>query len=383
MGQLEGQMEQLEEENEKEVGQLNARIWQLEADVERCNRLVVSWSMRCQSLEAELLKERQIREDTQREVTALRRASPGSNDTVPLQPRQHQDTRPNITVTRITEAHLLPAEQEEPAFGCGKCRLDTRCECVESALELMGADDDEPTATPPERTHTPTPMTDDNRSRRGSSKVSPDDDMEIDFTTQSAVQRPPGITTSISSTSITATAALVDPCGFCQDGTACICAELATDERKGNPIMEPLSGLPISKTTLGNQQNPCINGPGTCAQCRSDAKSTLFCKSLAATRSETRARTNSSTASENDNQAAFAEGSSNIAAMTGVSLSCADTYTTLSRHPAYERASEDPGSWMSNLATVPTNTSMTAFEIEAASILQTLRSFDKRFGPGN
>ena len=384
MGQLEGQMEQLEEENEKEVGQLNARIWQLEADVERCNRLVVSWSMRCQSLEAELLKERQIREETQREVTALRRASPGSNDTVPLPPRRDQDTRPNITVARFTEAHLSPAEREEPAFGCGKCRLDTRCECVESALQLMGADDDEPTATPLERLDTPTPTTEENQSRRGPSKVSPDDDdMEIDFTKQSAVQRPPGITTNIPSTTITATAALVDPCGFCQVGTACICAELATDERKGNGIIEPLSGMLISKATLGNQQNPCINDPGTCAQCRSDAKSTLFCKSLAATRSERRAKTNSSTASENDNQAAFAEGSSHIAAMTGVSLSCADTYTTLSRHPAYERASEDPGSWMSNLATVPTNTNMTAFEIEAASILQTLRFFDMRFGPGN
>ena len=384
MGQLEGQMEQLEEEYEKEVGQLNARIWQLEADVERHNRLVVSWSMRCQSLEAELSKERQIRENTQREVTALRRASPGSNDTVPLPPRQHQDPRPDIAVARITEARLLPAEQEEPAFGCGKCRLDTRCECVESALELMGADDDEPTATPLKRPHTPTPVPEENQSRQGFNKVSPDDHgMEIDFTTQPAAQRSLDTTTSISSTSTTATAALVDPCGFCQDGTACICAELATDERKGNGIMEPLSGLLISKNTLGNQQNPCINGPGTCAQCRSDAKSTLFCKSLAATRSERRAKTNSSTANENDNQAAFAEGSSNIAAMTGVSLSCADTYTTLSRHPAYERASEDLGSWMSNLATVPTNTSMTAFEIEAASILQTLRVFDKRFGPGN
>jgi len=38
---------------------------------------------------------------------------------------------------------------------------------------------------------------------------------------------------------------------------------------------------------------------------------------------------------------------------------------------------------MPGLTTVPTNTNMTAFEVEAASILQTMRFFEKRFGPGS
>ena len=373
-------MEQMVEENEKEVGQLNARIWHLEGEIERCNRLVVSWSTRSQGLEEELCKEIQIRENTQREITALRQANSGSDDTVPLPPRRHPNADPSAaTVSQDAGVRSLPVEQIEPTFGCGKCRIDTRCECVENAFEIMGAADDDPN-TSLKRPHSPTPMAENKRPRQDPIEVNPEgDDKEIDFTSHFATKRPPALTTSASSASLTATVA-ADPCGFCQDGTACICAELAAEEHKENGEKEPSPNLPVTKSAFGVSRNPCINGPGTCAQCRSDANSTLFCKSLAATRSDPRPTSNPTIASKNDSQPSSTRDSSNNSAITGVSLSCADAYTTLSRHPAYERASEDPGSWMPNLTTVPTDTSMTAFEIEAASILQTLRSFDRGFG---
>lgn len=372
-------MEQIVEENEKEVGQLNDRIWQLEADIERCNRLVLSWSTKFQNLEVDLAKERILRQETQRELAALQRGKFGTDDTVPLPSRRRASSDASVhTATQNYGVPTLPAEQQEIAFGCGKCRLDTRCECVENALELMGNEEDPITSL--KRAHTPVPIAENKRSRQETDRGDPaNDDMEIDFTTQSASPRP-AIATTASSSSLTATAA-PDPCGFCQDGTVCICAELVEAERKGNGNMKPPSSLPLSDSALDASQNPCINGPGSCVQCRSDAKSTLFCKSLAATRSNRPMKPKvAGTTNNNDRSLLNWENSnSNETAMTGVSLSCADAYTTLSRHPMYERASEDPGSWMPNLSTVPTDTSMTAFEIEVASILQTLKYFDKKY----
>jgi len=385
VGELEDQMEQIAEENEKEVGHLNARIWQLEADIERCNRLVVSWSMRCDGLEKELSNERQVRGDTQREIAVLRQASFGSNDTVPLPPRHHPTSNPKVaTVSPGIEIHITAMEQSEPAFGCGNCRIDTRCECVENALNIMDTGDEAPN-TSLKRPRSPSPTTDNKRSRQDRNDVELEDNgMEIDFTTQAATTRPPALTTSASSISLTATTA-PDPCGFCQDGSPCVCAVLAAEEPTADISMEPPISLPSSNPAPSASQNPCINGPGTCAQCCSDANSTLFCKSLAATRSDPWPTPNSATrALHNNKDSHFASISdrSNNTAITGPLLSCADAYTTLSRHPAYERASEDPGSWMPGLTTVPTDTSLTAFEVEAASILQTMRFFEKRFGSG-
>lgn len=202
----------------------------------------------------------------------------------------------------------------------------------------------------------------------------PGDDMEIDFTSsRPSARRPPPLTTSVSSVSLTATAA-PDPCGFCQDGTACLCAEIANDQQAEQRGIESklLPALIVSR-------NPCNDGPGTCAQCRSDPRSATFCKSLEATRSEQRSTANPFKSRRKENQSAPSARDSNNTAITGASLSCADAYTQLSRHPAYQRASENPSSWMPNLATFPTESGVTAYEIEAASILQTFRCFENKF----
>lgn len=64
----------------------------------------------------------------------------------------------------------------------------------------------------------------------------------------------------------------------------------------------------------------------------------------------------------------------------GLTLSCADTFTTLSRHPAFDRANEELEAWMPQLATVPGSLERTAFEVEAASVMGVLKFFDRRFG---
>jgi hypothetical protein len=65
---------------------------------------------------------------------------------------------------------------------------------------------------------------------------------------------------------------------------------------------------------------------------------------------------------------------------SGPTLSCADTFTTLSRHPHFEEASTELGSWLPKLATIEVLEGRTPFEIEAASVMGVLRHFDRRFG---
>jgi hypothetical protein len=67
-----------------------------------------------------------------------------------------------------------------------------------------------------------------------------------------------------------------------------------------------------------------------------------------------------------------------------ITLTCADAYTTLSRHPGYERASGDIASWMPKLdahsvATPEKLEGRPAMEIDAANVMSVLKDFDRRF----
>lgn len=186
--------------------------------------------------------------------------------------------------------------------------------------------------------------------------------------------------------------------------------------------MPTASVPPPDASTAGN---PCAGGPGTCAQCQADPNSTLFCKSLAASRSQiagapsgccggrsasegccqtqsastdavplprrgarqTRAtsRATSTTTSPTDTRA-----DGDVPRQNSVTLTCADAYTTLSRHPAYERASAEITSWMpklhasdSILRRRPVEAHRPAMEIDAANVMAVLRDFDRRFGKDN
>lgn len=230
--------------------------------------------------------------------------------------------------------------------------------------------------------------------------------MEIDFTSRFSAFHTQNDESSISSPA-------VDPCGFCQDGTPCICAEMAAQEEQrqkqsrrlsfdSRNRLAPIQNIsqftpppsdsdarsevtlpPISQTT-----NLCANGPGTCAQCQADPRSTLFCKSLAAARSAT---SNSGCCGgkgpgggccqSRNPSANHASGSNGTTPLT---LSCADAFTTLSRHPNFSRASDEIDSWLPKLYTLPephgpSVSSRPTMEVEAASVMGVLRYFDRRF----
>jgi hypothetical protein len=70
-----------------------------------------------------------------------------------------------------------------------------------------------------------------------------------------------------------------------------------------------------------------------------------------------------------------------------LTLSCADAFTTLSRHPNFSKASDEISSWLPKLHTLPNPRDLAltergnraAMEVEAASVMGVLRYFDRRF----
>jgi len=110
--------------------------------------------------------------------------------------------------------------------------------------------------------------------------------------------------------------AVSDPCGFCSDGTPCVCAEMAKIQQNDPDIgmqsfmdrdedqtlppilsLDNFDGLPNLSSIPSNitQLLPpaplhppptsafvgCTGEPGTCTQCQNDPMSTLFCRTLA------------------------------------------------------------------------------------------------------
>lgn len=381
-------MKRMEEEDAREQAQMNGRIRQLEADLDSCNQMLLSWRRRMQELETTIIEERKLREHAEAEVAILRNGQKHGTDAVPLPPRKLNRQQHQAMVREtIDESQTLNPDKDVP-LGCGKCSQDTRCECIEQAFDISDIAASNADA-PSKRPHSPQSDGENKRLRQQEPQEN-----EIDFTTHFSPKKPPNLITSASSTSISASATDPDPCGFCQDDTPCICAEMAFEAIKSEPrpslsrIQSTTDQVP---TDLASSSNPCINGPGTCAQCISDANSTLFCKSLAATRSNNQQPMQISSAkpvasppptpTDSNQFPDSIETPSNPQIITrGVTLSCADAYETLSRHPAFEQASLELSTWMPQLATVPGGKERTAFEVEAASVMGVLRFFDRRFG---
>jgi len=132
--------------------------------------------------------------------------------------------------------------------------------------------------------------------------------------------------------------------------------------------------------------NSCANGPGTCQQCQMDPKSGLFCRSLAALR----ASGTTSNATPDGCCGGKAAGGGCCKSLPVVapsqpppSLSCADTYKTLSSHKNFDAASDELSAWLGRLhATPPHQPGRAPMEVEAASVMGVLKLFDRRFGRG-
>ena len=374
-------MKRMEEEDRKEQEELRGRIKQLENDVDQCSHMVMKWQARYREREMECERERQSRKFLENEVELLRKSMVVGTDAVRLPPRPTQQGYAGNQSTK---------KQDATDHTCGNCDSDY-CKCVDDALKASAySAEDAPPATFKRPRSPPSSSTENKRSRHASDL---DNNTEIDFTYQFATPARPTLSTSASTVSIPAVAP-PDPCGFCDDGTACLCAEMAKDKAFSDDLKPPPPpSLPLptptptqKPTNPATNTNPCANGPGTCKQCLSDPRSTLFCKSVAAT-NLTPLPSNPSKINESQSPTSPPQNSETTPTTTTTTteptLTCADAFTTLSRHPAFDQASTELGSWVPQLAAgrkPASRPDRTAYEIEAASVMAVLKFFDRRFG---
>ncbi|PYH98403.1 hypothetical protein BO71DRAFT_58951 [Aspergillus ellipticus CBS 707.79] len=386
VNELEDQIKQIEDEHDLHVATFKEQITNLSHEVDQCRSEMAWWRDRCHALEKEVSVERSAKESLVKEFRSSLSEKP--SDKAPV-------TRVPARGPAVSD---LQVEQEEVPLGCNNCSTG-HCQCIEDAFGMPGISSRSQSKHP----------------ARPEPEIKPEpEEMEIDFTTRFAAPH----TIQDDGDSVTAMSSpAVDPCGFCQDGTPCICAEMAAqeEERRRNsfennrlaPIQNlsqftppPSDGDVRSEVTLppiSQATNPCANGPGTCAACVSDPRRTLFCKTLAASRSASAA----SSPASGGGGCCGGKGADGGCCMTrappppkpsppkpsALTLSCADAFTTLSRHPNFSRASDDISSWLPKLHTLPDPNqrdmpqpgSRAALEVEAASVMGVLRYFDRRF----
>lgn len=356
------------------------------------------------------------------------------------------------------------------SVGCGKCSVGTKCECLQAVLEGSGQNTN---------TNSHHSNSDSASKRRHSASISPhapDEKRqksdpypnEIDFTAMFSKKSyasmttttapppppppPPPAADDFQPVSQQVSIPPRDSCGFCSEGTYCMCAEAAaaaaaaaaasaaaSEESQtlapmGNQVQTPppsdsdvgsameitstgavkLPGirslnrnpLPTTARKTGGGGGGCgPNGPGTCAQCLSDPKSGLFCRSLAANAARATGLSSASSSSgggccggskggsgcckSQPSTTTTSTQSSTSASGLGVSLSCADAYKTLSSHRNFERAADEIGTWLPKLRAIPQQDfgpggaappARAPIEVETASIMSVLKGFDIRFG---
>ena len=417
------QMREQDAIHAREREHLSSQIRHLTVELGRYQTEMLAWQHRCADLEREMLQQR-------------RQAGP--------EPVDYQGRHDVTADVNDKNSSLLNCTD--------RCLSGDGCECLERTMDEIGTDFVQHNATiisteppPPESERSGVEQPRRDRQQRGM-RSSDYSSLETDYTgifngdpsikpahpssaTEVSASRSESTTVDPYDLAPSSTVTAPDPCGFCRDGTSCICAQMVMSEPDqprstivttttttsrftpppgegdvGRPI---ISVKPSSTTTTTSPQttaaNPCAAGPGTCVQCRSDPNRTLFCKSIAAVQSSTSSSSPSSSSSSRRQNIIY--------------LSCADTYTTLSRHPHFFEAATSLDGWLGQLRTVTSTSTCTAYdpisgsnhhdhhhqnhggggggghcghsgngghsllEIEAASVMGVLRFFDHRFGP--
>lgn len=372
--------------------------------------------------------------------------------------------------------------------GCGNCTLGSRCQCLEEVLNgghLVSSTRSNSLADPPQqstsrtakrtiRSISPSSMAPEEKRPRGSLTLA----TEIDFTamfSRKPKAQPQPQPRSVTAAKLPTPAAIhnastpqsnapspyslatlapmdshsvdsprpEDRCGFCEDGTYCVCAEAAANALNSQPPPQAESvtlpsinsaGFPISQQTRtpppsegdaigyeilpdGSVKLPSLKGlharnkpgvaasalskpaggcgpggPGTCAQCLSDPKSGLFCRSLAANFKKNGESSGGCCGGGGPGGCCKDKSNANAnKSDVGVSLSCADAYKTLASHKHFSEAADDINTWLPLLRAAPKpreptlgkdGSSRTPIEVEAASIMSVLKGFDVRFGRG-
>ncbi|KAH6626524.1 hypothetical protein B0J18DRAFT_477273 [Chaetomium sp. MPI-SDFR-AT-0129] len=433
VGELEEQIEEDKASHDRTVRELQERISHLEVESQTLRS-------RCHWLESMLEKERQGRgstasnwdnqqQDLENPTQRPQPPAPAPLETVtrhvpvagprpvvqPLSISQIVSATDEASLGDLTCGSCQPTsgscacadevmQNAELTLGCGKCSVGTTCECLEETLKapFPGSDLKRPPSSPPSTSP------EDKRQRSD-----PDIIMEADFTAMFASQNHREAAPSHFQPPM-ASIEPRDACGFCKDGTYCVCADAMispaslpapvgevtannTQTRTPPPsdndvtpiTLASIAPVPMEVTATGaiklprlrslqqRQQKPNIprppaaqtnggcgpNGPGTCAQCIADPKSGLFCRSLAANFQKNNPRAAGSAAPTSlrpTQQQPVTLPSINpgpnsepAAPGLGLSLSCADAYKTLSSHRFFDEAADDIGSWLPKLRALP------------------------------
>ncbi|KAI9751397.1 MAG: hypothetical protein M1815_001163 [Lichina confinis] len=441
--ELEEQMREREATHVQERGELASQITRLEAEVERFREEVLAWRSKSQELEQDVLRERSLREQVEGDLSGYRDVSQPSRR-MDISPSR-QDPSANGRQLQTTASRDYDLQDDGTvAMGCGDCTEDSRCECLEQVINMstsgmMQGDLD----MAPKQSHSGEGGSH-GHDQGSSSRLGSSDSLETDFTglfARDASKQRTGVIGSRSpqqqaspSMAISSSATDSNPCGFCESGTPCICAQMESSRQRRSVdvtrapmsfvisrftpppadgdvcrVAEPSRTSRAAQPQIGSFNSPndtCAGGPGTCAQCRADPNSTIFCKSLAATAESSRggaagaagAGAGAADADTGCCQSGLRPGpcrGRNPATASSspkhtpsrkegtVYLSCADTYITLSRHPHYQEATDELDSWLGKLKTTlpPGETDRRpAIEIEAASVMGVLKFFDRRFG---
>lgn len=482
VGELEQQLDEIRDAHQKDEDELKDKIRSLELDLQ-------SFRSRCMLLENMLERERQERIRAETQAESLRRrqsddffrshsiSSPGMSHGPPQRSSSRQMAQPglsegltgqqaqgrNISISQIITppeglgvnssnhdadaaitcggctpdgpcacaAEVLAAS----TLGCGKCSFGASCQC----LNDMAAQDQGQTAKRPASPSAVTVAGKRQKSRDDTAPVT-----EIDFTAmfsrkpiaQVAPQPPLERPSFNSDVPPGESIAFKESCGFCKDGTYCVCAEdaagMATPAMTPTEIMAPASRqtqtpppsepetmagpMAVEMTADGSVKLPrriagkkpvkasasdaasssttgsCgASGPGTCAQCQADPKSGLFCRLMNAKYSREQGSTSDGCCGGKGAGAGCCKSNAapekiTLPSLPSLGLSCAEAYQTLSSHRNFSKAADDISSWLPKLKTTANAASRgpapgrQAIEVEAASIMSVLKEFDVRFG---
>ncbi|WYZ38186.1 hypothetical protein EsH8_III_000100 [Colletotrichum jinshuiense] len=456
VGELEEQLDEIREGHEKTEKDLKDRVHGLEMELQ-------SFKSRCLVLENMLDRERKDRVKAETELEGQKRRwseqtpaprrlpSPHRRDSQithheqPPTPSVGHSNQP-FSISQIVSPQDSTHMEDSPApfgcgscgpegcacasdilsdtvTGCGRCTLGGRCECLEETIKSAIISD-------LKRAPSPSAVTS-NEKRTRIEPTPPEEETEIDFTAMFSKRAPaPQSTLSIMQPQPQLpSVAFRDSCGFCKDGTYCICAE--TSMSLGPPATTPYGPPPAysqQTQTPPPSENDAVpppipmeidadgavklrprpqttqppapvsrgcgpKGPGTCAQCMSDPKSGLFCRALSANFERNGGGSGGGCCGGAGPGGGCCKSQSApprlpVKGKLGLSLSCAEAYQTLASHRNFEKAADDIGSWLPKLRAAPKpgqtlpSPSRLPIEVEAASIMSVLKDFDIRFGRG-
>ncbi|KAL2754785.1 hypothetical protein ACRALDRAFT_1064594 [Sodiomyces alcalophilus JCM 7366] len=409
VNELEDQLDEQKEENERKEAEYKERICHLEMEVQ-------SHKSRCEVLQNLLDQERKDRVKAETELDRVRRRLDSQGASGQFPPARRTSVHPaslgnlsSVYQSSMGSHGHSPAEQvnmmenSPPGdFTCGPCGSNGRCACAETVIKSVEAGcgkcgsgnrcdcvDGPLQSTLPElkraRLSPAMPLME---KRQRSDWNADDSAIEIDFTSYFKKPQPPSLQAQTHQPPSISSGPVHDPCGFCKEGDYCVCAEAApfsqqtqtpppeTDAVASMPMPMEIdsngavklrprqsaaaSSAPAPKSGSSRSCGP--SGPGTCAQCIADPVSGLFCRALSSNMNRQGANTaggccggggGAGGCCKSGNATSSGPKAEEARTGPGLSLSCAEAYQTLSSHRNFSKATDDIGSWLPKLRAAP------------------------------